>query len=110
MMSAREWFRRALIVNPESPTVLQNLGYCLFALERYEDGLVFFIAALRIDPTLFENSGGGFGTLVRQPQENEAMVSYYLAKVFANVDDGDRAISFLYRALEQGFFSKRPAR
>ncbi len=100
---AREWFRRALVVNPESPTVLQNLGYCMFALERYEDGLVFFIAALRIDPTLFENSGGGFGTLVRQPQENEAMVSYYLAKVFANVDDGDRAISFLYRALEQGF-------
>ena len=101
--SARRYFRRALIINPESPTVLQNLGYCLFALERYEDGLVFFIAALRLDPTLFDNSGGGFGTMVRQPQDSQSMVSFYLAKVFANVGDGDRAISLLYRAYEEGF-------
>ncbi len=101
--AARRYFRRALIINPESPTVLQNMGYCLFALERYEDGLVFFIEALRLDPTLFENSGGGFGTMVRQPQESQSMVSFYLAKVFANVGDGDRAISLLYRAFEEGF-------
>jgi tetratricopeptide (TPR) repeat protein len=100
---ARQHFRRALIINPESPTVLQNLGYCLFALERYEDGLIFFISALRLDPTLFQNSGGGFGTMVRQPQESQSMVSFYLAKVFANVGNGDRTISLLYRAFEEGF-------
>ncbi len=101
--AARRYFSRALMINQESPTVLQNLGYCFFALERYEDGLTFFIAALRLDPTLFQSSGGGFGTMVRQPQESESMVSFYLAKVFANVGDGDRAISMLYRAYEQGF-------
>ena len=101
--AARRYFSRALMINPDSPTVLQNLGYCFFALERYEDGLTFFIAALRLDPNLFENSGGGFGTMVRQPQDSQFMVSFYLAKVFANVGDGDRAISLLYRAYEEGF-------
>ena len=91
------------MINPQSTTVLQNLGYCMFAMERYEQGLIFFIEAIRIDPTLFENSGGGAGTMVRQPQQNLDMVSFYLAKVFANVGDGSRAISLLFRAVEQGF-------
>ena len=41
--------------------------------------------------------------MVRQPRESLPMVSFYLAKVFANVGDGDRAISLLYRAFEEGF-------
>ena len=102
-IQAHDYFVRALLINPRSATVLQNLGYCLFAMERYEDGLLAFIEAIRIDPALFDSSGGGFGTMVRQPQKNEEMVSFYLAKMFANLGEGDRAISMLYRALEQGF-------
>ena len=41
--------------------------------------------------------------MVRQPQDSQSMVSFYLAKVFANVGDGDRVISLLYRAYEEGF-------
>jgi len=100
---ALDYYRRALEINEESPTVLQNLGSCLFAMERYEEGLVAYIRAIQIDPSLFDRIGGGGGTLVQTSPGNESMTNFYLAKLFAGSGDLDRTMSFLYRAVEEGF-------
>lgn len=102
-LRALDYYREALEIEPDSSTVLQNLGACLFAMERYEDGLVAYIRAVQLDPSLFDRLGGRGGTLVQVTPGNEAMTSYYLAKLFARNGDADRAMSLLYRAVEEGF-------
>ena len=99
---AINYYGKALEISPNSPTILQNYGSCLFAMERYERGLAVYIRALQIDPNLF-NHTGGFGTLIQTAQRNESLANYYMAKVFAASGDKDRAMSFLFRAVEEGF-------
>jgi tetratricopeptide (TPR) repeat protein len=83
---------------------MQNIGACLFALERFDEGMAVYKRALEIDPRLFEASGGGnFGTLIQTTQRNEPELNYHLAIVFASNGDKDRAISYLYKAVEEGF-------
>lgn len=95
-------YNRALKVRPESPTVLQNIGACLFAMEKYDEGLAIYRRALAIDPKLFQHSSG-FGTLIQTAQRNESMMNFSMAKLFAEAGDKDRAISYLYKAVEEGF-------
>lgn len=101
---AMDYYQDALEIRPEYSVVLQNIGALFFALEQYEQGLQFYIRALRSDPTLFDAADGeGLPTLAQATQINEAMTNFYMAKVFANIGDADRTMSYLYRAVEEGF-------
>ncbi len=99
---AMDQYRKALKIRPDSPTVLMNIGACLFAMERYDEGYLIYQRALQIDPKSFERTSSA-GTLIQTTQRNESMMSFYLAKVFAGSGDTDRAISYLYKAVEEGF-------
>ncbi len=99
---AMEQYNKALKIRPESPTILLNIGACLFAMERYDEGYKAYQRALEIDPKAFDHSSG-FGTLIQTSQRNESTLNFYLAKVFAGNGDKDRAISYLYKAVEEGF-------
>ena len=99
---AMEHYNKALKIRPESPTILLNIGACLFAMERYDEGYKAYQRALEIDPKAFDHSSG-FGTLIQTSQRNESTLNFYLAKVFAGNGDKDRAISYLYKAVEEGF-------
>ncbi|MBI4471442.1 MAG: tetratricopeptide repeat protein [Acidobacteria bacterium] len=99
---ALDTYNKALKLRPESPTVLQNAGACLFALERYEEGYMIYRRALEIDPQLFDKTSST-GTLIQTAHRNDPMLNYYLAKVFAGNGDMERAISYLYKAYEEGF-------
>jgi tetratricopeptide (TPR) repeat protein len=99
---ALEQYNKALKIRPESPTILQNVGACLFAMERFDEGVKVYQHALAIDPQLFEHISS-FGTLIQTAHRNDSMLNFYLAKVFATSGDKDRAISYLYKAYEEGF-------
>ena len=99
---ALDYYRKALETRPDAATVWQNMGSCLFAMERFEDGLLFFIRALQLDPNIFRD-GEGLGTVVRTTQSNGSLANYYMAKVFAQYGNKDQTMSFLYRAVEEGF-------
>lgn len=99
---AMDYYEKALEIRPNSPTILQNIGSCLFAMERFEDGMKIYQRALELDPKLFEHVSS-FGTLIQTPHRNEPMINFYLAKVFAAAGDKERAISYLYKAVEEGF-------
>ena len=101
---ALDQYNRALKLRPESPTILINVGACLFAMERYDDGLKAYQHALSIDPKVFErNAGSGFGTLIQTSQRADSLLNFNLAKLFAANGDKERAVSYLYRAVEEGF-------
>jgi tetratricopeptide (TPR) repeat protein len=101
---ALDQYNRALKLRPESPTILINVGACLFAMERYDDGLKAYQRALSIDPKAFErSSGSGFGTLIQTSQRSDSRLNFNLAKLFANNGDKERAITYLYKAVEEGY-------
>jgi tetratricopeptide (TPR) repeat protein len=97
-------YNRALKIRPDSPTILMNLGSCLFAMDRYDEGYNAYQRALELDPKAFErNATAGFGTLIQSSQRSNPTMNFYLAKIFAAKGDADRAISYLYKAVEEGF-------
>jgi tetratricopeptide (TPR) repeat protein len=100
--SALEEYQRALKIRPESPTVLLNMGACLFDMKRYDEAMRATQHALEIDPKLLDRASG-FGTLIQMSRRNDPTVSFYFAKIYAAQGEKERAISYLNRALDEGF-------
>ena len=100
--SAIEQYQKALKIRPESPTILLNYGACLFDMKRYDEALQVTRHAIEIDPRILEKASG-FGTLIQTSRRSDPMVSFYYAKIYAAQGDKERAISYLNRALDEGF-------
>jgi tetratricopeptide (TPR) repeat protein len=100
--SALELYQRALRIRPQSPTILLNMGACLFDMKRYDDAIKATQQAIEIDPKVLDRATG-FGTLIQTSRRSDPMVSFYYAKIYATQGDKERAISYLNRALDEGF-------
>jgi tetratricopeptide (TPR) repeat protein len=100
--SALEQYQKALRIRPESPTILLNYGACLFDLKRYDEALQATRHALEVDPRVLDKVAG-FGTLIQTSRRSDPVVSFYYAKIYAAQGDKERAISYLNRALDEGF-------
>ena len=79
------------------------MGACLFALERWEEGIAAYQQALALKPDLFDPQPGGAGPSIQMNQQQTGLMNFYLAKIFALRGDTDTAISFLFKAVESGF-------
>jgi len=100
--SALDLYERALKIRPESPTILLNMGACLFDMKRYDEALKATQRALEIDPRVLDRNSG-FGTLIQTSRRNDPTVSFYFAKIYAARGEKELAISYLNRALDEGF-------
>ena len=78
------------------------MGACLFDMKRYDEALKATQHAIEIDPRVLERASG-FGTLIQTSRRSDPMVSFYFAKIYAAQGDKERAISYLNRALDEGF-------
>jgi len=99
---ALEQYERALKIRPESPTILLNMGACLFDMKRYDEAFKATQRAIEIDPRVLDRTSG-FGTLIQTSRRNDPTVSFYFAKIYAARGDKELAISYLNRALDEGF-------
>ena len=95
-------YEKALKIRPDSPTVLLNMAFCLFDMKKYEEAQKSLQAALRLDPRVLEKASG-FGTLIQTSRRGDPAVSFYFAKIYASQGDKERSISYLNRALDEGF-------
>jgi tetratricopeptide (TPR) repeat protein len=100
--NALEQYEKALKIRPESPTILLNKGACLFDMKRYDEALKATQHALEIDPRVLDKVAG-FGTLIQTSRRSDPTVSFYYAKIYAAQGDKERAISYLNRAIDEGF-------
>ena len=99
---ALDQYQKALKIRSESPTILLNMGACLFDMKRYDEALKATQHALEIDPRVLDKMSG-FGTLIQTSHRSDPTVSFYFAKIYAVQGDKERAISYLNRALDEGF-------
>jgi protein O-GlcNAc transferase len=100
--AALEQYDKALKIRPQSPTILLNKGACLFDMKRYEEAVKATQLAIEIDPKVMDKVAG-FGTLIQTSRRSDPMVSFYYATVYAAKGEKERAVSYLNRALDEGF-------
>jgi tetratricopeptide (TPR) repeat protein len=88
---------------PESASILSNLGTALFARRKYTQATEAYLAALKLDPEIFEHRNS-VGTLLQERSvQDRAQYYYFMAKAYASAQIYDRALLYLRRAIEEGY-------
>jgi len=100
-------YERALKLTPDSATIYSNLGTAYFARKRYEDAAKAYQQALQLDPNVFEARGTAGTILQERTIEERARFHYYLAKVYAESGQFERALISIRKSLEEGFKDKK---
>lgn len=99
---AIRYYKKAVKLKPEAATMHFNLGSAWFAKEDYEKAFPEYQLAFNQDPDLMEHISAT-GSMVRTTGFNRAKYHFYLAKIYAEMGNVDRAIDYLARAMEEGF-------
>ncbi len=99
---ATNFYKKALLITPESASIHSNLGTVYFARKKYDDALVEYQRALTLDPNVFEHRGSQGTVLQERSVEERAKFHYYLARLYAKGGQTERAIQYLRKALEEG--------
>jgi tetratricopeptide (TPR) repeat protein len=106
-------YKKALRFTPDSASILSNLGTAYFARKNYTDAFAMYQKALEIDPQVFERRSTQGVLLQERSVEERAKFHYYMAKTYAKAGMTDLALSYIRKALEEGFkdrekFTKDP--
>jgi tetratricopeptide (TPR) repeat protein len=100
-------YKKALKLSPDSASIYSNLGTALFARKKYDDATKAYQQALALDPEIFERRSS-FGVLLQDRNvEERAKYHYYLAKMYAQAGQNERALLYIRRSLEEGFKDKK---
>jgi tetratricopeptide (TPR) repeat protein len=100
-------YRKALKLAPYSASIHSNLGTAYFARKKYKEASEAYAKALELDPEVFEHRNSYGVMLQERSVEERAKFHYYLARVYANAQQFDRAMQYLRKALEEGFRDRK---
>lgn len=99
-------YKRALKLSPDSASIHSNLGTAYFARKHFKEASEEYAIALKLDPDIFEHRSS-FGSLLQERSvADRAKFHYYMAKTYAAAGYVDRALSYLRKALEEGYKDK----
>lgn len=106
-------YNKALKIRPNSASIYSNLGTAQFARKKYKQASEAYEIALRLDPEVFEHRGTQGVLLQERSVEERAKFHFYLAKTYAKAGSVERALTYIRKALEEGFkerdkFQKEP--
>jgi tetratricopeptide (TPR) repeat protein len=110
---AVSYYNRALKIKPTSASIYSNLGTAQFARKKYKDAAESYEKALALDPEVFEHRGTNGVLLQERSVTERALFHFYLAKTYAKAGAVERALTYIRKALEEGFkerekFKKEP--
>ena len=95
--SAQEYLKRALALDEENASYHVNMGEAWSGLNQIDRAMTEYERAMELDPDVFTSSGAGVFAQVRTP-EQQARVSYLIAKAYAVRGNLDGALDYLRRA------------
>jgi tetratricopeptide (TPR) repeat protein len=104
---ATKLYQRALRLAPNSASIYSNLGTAFFARKNYRSATEAYQKALALDPEVFEHRNSWGVMLQERSVEERAKFHYYLAKTYAKAGMNDRALTYIRKALEEGFAERR---
>ena len=95
-------YKKALGIR-DSASFHSNLGAAYFAQKKFSDAMNEYVAAIRLDPEVFErSSAAGVAGRVSRP-EDRARYAFMLARLYSKMGDSDHALNQLRIALENGY-------
>lgn len=100
---ATKLYERALKLSPNSASIYSNLGTAFFARKHYKSAAEAYQKAVALDPDVFEHRNSWGVLLQERSVEERAKFHYYLAKTYAKAGMNDRAITYIRKALEEGY-------
>jgi len=95
-------YKKAIQLQPKSATAYHNMGAAYFSMKKYEEGFEAYREAFRLDPTILERVSN-YGTIIKTAELNQGMNNFYMAKLYAENGQMEKALAFLLKALENGF-------
>ncbi|AXC10379.1 TPR repeat [Acidisarcina polymorpha] len=103
---AQRCYRKAIKLNPNSPLFYSNLGTAYFFQGNSKKGAEAYRQAFALDPEVFERSSAA---RIEESSSTKdlAMVNYVLAKTYAKAGMNERALSYLRKALGEGFNDRK---
>jgi len=100
-------YKKALDYAPRSASIYSNLGTAYFARKKYKQAFSAYQEALNLDPDVFEHRNVTGSMLQERNVDERAKFHFYLAKTYAKAGMVDRALSYMRKALEEGFKNRK---
>jgi len=104
---ATTYYKRALKFSPLAASIYSNLGTAYFAQKKYKDARAAYDKALQLDPEVFEHRSTYGVMLQERTIEERAKFHYYLAQLYAQKGQNERALLYIRKALEEGFADRK---
>jgi tetratricopeptide (TPR) repeat protein len=96
-------YRKAIKLQEDSASFYSNLGTAYFAKKDFGKAVESYSRALELDPDVFEHTSRvGVAAQTSSPGDR-AEYFYLLARMYAKSGATDRSLSYLRRALEDGY-------
>jgi tetratricopeptide (TPR) repeat protein len=96
-------YRKAIKLQEDSASFHSNLGAAYFARKDFEKAVAAYARAMELDPDVFDHTSRiGVAAQTSSPGDR-ARYFYLLASLFAKSGATDRALSYLQRAMEDGY-------
>jgi Flp pilus assembly protein TadD len=96
-------YERAIRLRENSASFHNNLAGALFARKRVTEAYTEYARAFELDPQIFERTATGGESAQLQSPEDRALWTYLVAKLYARRGDTEQALSFLRKAVEEGY-------
>ena len=100
-------YKKALRISPNSASIWSNLGSGYFERKDYKQAAVAWQKALELDPDVFDNRSTQGVLIQQQSVEERARFHLYLARAYAKLGRGDRALEYIRKALEEGYKERK---
>jgi tetratricopeptide (TPR) repeat protein len=101
-----KYYRKSLRLDPNSAAVYSNLAVAYFAQDKVPQGVEAIRAAFDIDPNIFSMDSPQLVSSAL-PAHDRAEQDFCLARLFAQSGNFSEAITFLRRALNEGFSDQK---
>jgi tetratricopeptide (TPR) repeat protein len=103
---AERLYRKAIKLDPKSPLFYSNLGTAYFFQGNLKKGAEAYRQAFALDPDVFEHTSASKVEELSSSKDLAA-VNYALAKTYAQAGLNDRALTYLRKALGEGFNDRK---
>src|SRR5277367_3758038 len=96
-------YGKALKLKPDSASFYSNQGAALFAKKQFDKASESYLKAMQIDPEIFERSShNGVSAQLPSPADR-ARYDFAIARLYARLNQADRSLQYLRRAMEEGY-------
>jgi tetratricopeptide (TPR) repeat protein len=96
-------YRKAINLQGDSAAFHNNLGAAYFARKDFPKAMAAYARALEIDPDVFEHTSRiGVAAMMSSPGDR-AEYFYLLARMYARSGATERSLSYLRKAMEEGY-------